>query len=245
VLPSPRLPGRTSAARTGAAASVLCHALLMTMTLALAVRSVPVPTSTPEPISSNALLQLPRMVFVRTPGPGGGGGGGGNRRPTPPSRAHGIGDDQVTLPVATPVTASEQPCDVTTATQRVVLDARPLASGTNVLFGLPDAPSSLPFSQGPGSGGGVGDGSGTGIGSGTGPGVGSGSGGGFGGGAYRLGSGVVPPALLKQVSPKYTADALKRGIQGTVGLEVVVGRDGVPIAIRVTMVIRLRRLPTI
>lgn len=38
---------------------------------------------------------------------------------------------------------------------------------------------------------------------------------------------------MKRVSPKYTADAMRHRIQGTVGLEAIVGRDGVPIAIRV------------
>ena len=67
-----------------------------------------------------------------------------------------------------------------------------------------------------------------------GPGVGPGSGGGFGGGAYRLDSGVTPPTVLKDAKPKYTAEALRRRIQGTVVLEVVVSRDGIPIAVRVT-----------
>jgi TonB family protein len=103
-----------------------------------------------------------------------------------------------------------------------------------VLIGLPDAPSSFPFSQGPGFGGGVGDGTGTGIGSGTGPGLGPGSGGGFGGGVYRAGAGgVVPPTLVKEVKPKYTPDALRRRVQGAVVLEAIVGRDGQPFAIRV------------
>ena len=86
---------------------------------------------------------------------------------------------------------------------------------------------------GPGAGGGVGEGFGTGFGSGSGPGIGPGFGGGFGGGAYRPGGGVVAPTLLRHVLPKYTTDALERKIQGTVGLEVVVGREGLPIAIRV------------
>jgi protein TonB len=64
--------------------------------------------------------------------------------------------------------------------------------------------------------------------------MGAGSGGGFGGGAYRLGSGVTPPTVLKQVTPKYTADAMRQRIQGVVVLEVVISRDGVPTAIRVT-----------
>jgi TonB family protein len=39
---------------------------------------------------------------------------------------------------------------------------------------------------------------------------------------------------LKQVTPKYTADALRQRIQGVVALEVVVSREGIPTAIRVT-----------
>ena len=194
--------------------------------------------STPEPSQATASnpqpMQLPRLIFLQMPGPGGGGGGGGNRQQKPPSRAQAIGRDRLTLPVAKPIVPSEQPKDATPLPQQLVLDARPLASGTTFLPGLSDASPMLPFSQGPGFGGGVGEGTGTGIGSGTGPGVGPGSGGGFGGGAYRLGSGVTPPTLLSQVKPKYTAEGLRLRIQGTVALEVVVSRDGIPIAIRVT-----------
>ena len=39
---------------------------------------------------------------------------------------------------------------------------------------------------------------------------------------------------LKKVRPKYTAEALRQEIQGSVMLEVVVGRDGTPLAVRVT-----------
>jgi protein TonB len=38
---------------------------------------------------------------------------------------------------------------------------------------------------------------------------------------------------LAQVRPNYTPEAMQRRIQGTVILEVVVGRDGAPSAIRV------------
>ena len=115
-----------------------------------------------------------------------------------------------------------------------MLDAKPLDADATFLTGLPDAPLSLSFSQGPGFGEGVGDGIGTGNGSGTGPGVGPGSGGGLGGGAYRLRNGVIPPTLLKQIKPNYTAEALRRRIQGTVAIEAIVGRDGIPLAIRIT-----------
>jgi TonB family protein len=117
---------------------------------------------------------------------------------------------------------------------RALLDAKPLAAGSALMAGLPEASPSLPFSRGPGSGEGAGSGVGSGIGSGAGPGIGPGSGGGFGGGAYRLGSGVVPPTLLKQVTPKYTADAMRQRLQGVVALEVVVSREGIPTEIRVT-----------
>ena len=48
-----------------------------------------------------------------------------------------------------------------------------------------------------------------------------------------MGSGMVAPTLLTQVKPRYTADALRQRIQGTVTLEVVVSREGIPVAIRV------------
>ena len=49
-----------------------------------------------------------------------------------------------------------------------------------------------------------------------------------------MGAGVVPPTLLSQVRPKYTGEAMRLRIQGTVALDVVVSREGIPMAIRVT-----------
>jgi TonB family protein len=144
-----------------------------------------------------------------------------------------VGKDQVTMQVVKPATATEQPKDVARPPQEAVLDAKPLASGALLMAGLPDAPSSLAVSNGIGSGGGAGDGRGTGLGSGIGSGVGAGFDRGFGGGVYRVGSGVTPPVVLKQVRPKYTPEALLRQLQGTVALELVVGRDGIPLQIRV------------
>src|SRR4029077_6280042 len=74
--------------------------------------------------------------------------------------------------------------------------------------------------------GGAGTGRGTGVGPGTGSGLGPGSGGGTGGGAYRLGSGVATPVLLREVKPQYTSDAMRAKIQGTVLVECVVNKDG-------------------
>ena len=234
VAAAPRLPHRARSFRRGGGAAVLLHAVVVTTLLAVTGWSRAASEPPTALASSRQPLQLPRMIFLQVPGPGGGGGGGGNRQPKPASRAQAPGRDRVTLPVARPIIPSEQPKDVTPPPQQLVLDAKPLAAGTTFLTGLPDASPSLPFSQGPGFGGGVGDGTGSGIGPGTGPGVGPGSGGGSGGGAYRPGSGVTPPTVLKEVKPKYTSEALRQRIQGTVALEVVVSRDGVPIAVRVT-----------
>lgn len=88
-------------------------------------------------------------------------------------------------------------------------------------------------STGPGSGGGVGSGAGTGVGSGRGAGLGPGSGGGTGGGVYRAGGAVSAPRLIKEVRARYTPEAVRNKIQGTVVLEAVVTADGCASQIRV------------
>jgi TonB family protein len=60
----------------------------------------------------------------------------------------------------------------------------------------------------------------------VGPGVDDGTGGGVGGGPYRPGSGIEPPRLLREVKAQYTEDARKRGITGTVVLEIVITSEG-------------------
>ncbi len=45
-------------------------------------------------------------------------------------------------------------------------------------------------------------------------------------GVARVGAGVAAPRLLKDVKPKYTADARSANVQGSVGMEVVVKTDG-------------------
>lgn len=173
------------------------------------------------------------MVFIaRDPSPSGGGGGGGNRQAHPIRHAEGVGSDTITLRVAQPVSTAIQPTDMTSAPQ-VLLDARPLASGTVELVGLPVGGVSLGTSTGPGSGGGVGEGAGTGSGPGRGPGIGPGSGGGIGGGVYRPGGAVTAPRVITEVKPRYTNEAFFHEIQGTVVLELVVRANGRPSDIRV------------
>ena len=135
---------------------------------------------------------------------------------------------------AAPVTAASAPAvEDVPPLPSIVLDAKPLASGLFDQIGLPAGGVMSGTSTGPGSGGGVGTGIGTGIGSGRGPGLGPGSGGGTGGGVYRPGGAVSGPRLINEVKPKYTSEALRNRIQGTVVLEAVVSGDGCTSQIRV------------
>ena len=172
------------------------------------------------------------IFIVRQPISGGGGGGGGNRQTGPIRRAEGVGHDPITLRVGKPVTVTADREAVDTLPQ-LLLDAKPLASGTVEHMGLPNGGVTFGTSTGPGTGGGVGEGSGTGIGSGEGPGIGPGSGGGIGGGVYLPGGQVTAPRVIVEVKPAYSSEALVRRIQGTVALEFVVRVDGRPADIRV------------
>ncbi len=89
------------------------------------------------------------------------------------------------------------------------------------------------FSNGTGSGGGIGSGSGGGVGKGTGPGIGEGRGGGTGGGVFRIGGGVLAPKPLATPDPQYTDEARQAKYEGTCVLAMIVGPDGKPRDIRV------------
>lgn len=43
---------------------------------------------------------------------------------------------------------------------------------------------------------------------------------------YTVGAGVVAPVVLKEVKPQYTEGAMRRRVQGSVGLQAVVQQDG-------------------
>jgi periplasmic protein TonB len=177
--------------------------------------------------------EVRHFVFIASDSsPSGGGGGGGNRQARPVRHAEAVGSDTITLRVAEPMASAGRATDVTTLPQ-VLLEARPLASGSVELIGLPVGGVSLETSTGPGSGGGVGEGVGIGIGPGRGPGIGPGSGGGIGGGVYRLGGPVTAPRVITEIKPTYTNEALLQKIQGTVILELVVQANGRPSGIRV------------
>lgn len=193
-----------------------------------------------------------RLVFLATPGPGGGGGGGGLRQPAPPPKAEKKGTSPLRSPVPPPRPITARPPDpkpqpipppvaITPAPKPVEPPAPPPApvplpqvvapvatvpaDARDKAGVLADSPSNAD-SHGPGTGSGAGTGQGTGIGEGTGSGIGPGSGGGTGGGPYRPGSGITPPAIVREVKPDYTEEARRRGVAGDVDLEIVVRADG-------------------
>jgi TonB family protein len=186
----------------------------------------------PHPAITEVLLPFQpnsQIVWLSQPGPGGGGGGGGNRMQAPPRPAEAPGKDKITVPVTKPpkLEPPKEPKNEPDPTEQLTIPAKSLAAATESLPGAIEAPPALPsLSQGSGSGGGAGTGAGTGIGPGDGSGLGPGFGGGTGGGAYRPGSGVQLPRLIREVKPNYTSDAMRAKIQGTVLLECVVNTNG-------------------
>jgi len=148
-----------------------------------------------------------------------------------------VGPDSITFRAqkrqAAPVATTAAPVLDVPPIPSIVLDAKPLASGVFDQLGLPYGGVISGPSTGPGSGGGIGTGTGTGIGPGHGPGFGPGAGGGTGGGIYRAGGGVSAPRLIKEVKPRYTPEALRNRIQGSVVLEAVITDDGCASQIRV------------
>jgi protein TonB len=240
---SPRLPDSWSRFPVEAGSAIIHAAIVLSMLAFGHSQTMDLQPRTVRP-TADQQVDVPRLVFIATRSPAvglGGGGGGGNRQAGPTRRAEGIGSDRATLrtmksPPNVPEALAISPTETVlaaTVLPAVLLEAKPLASGSVEQGGLPAGGVSFGTSMGPGSGGGVGTGSGTGIGPGIGPGLGPGSGGGVGGGVYRPGGGVSLPRVITEVRPTYTSQALLEKIQGTVVLQLVVTRDGRPSQIRV------------
>jgi protein TonB len=158
-----------------------------------------------------------QLVFLPIPGPGGGGGGGGDPKPEPPRKAQ-VEQKKEAISVPAPKPAAPTPKLEEPPPVEINIPFKPMSSAEMTLPGVisPSAPTT----------GGAGAGPGTGAGSGQGSGLGPGYGGGFGGGAYRPGSGISLPTVLREVKPAYTADAMRAKVQGSVWLECIVMPDG-------------------
>jgi periplasmic protein TonB len=165
----------------------------------------------------------------------GGGGGGGRNAPTPPSKGQ-APKFSLTPPMIAPRPEPTPRPPALAVQETVQVDPRlepPKIADMPIgdPKGVPGPPS-----PGPGSGGGIGTGKGGGIGSGDGTGLGPGTGFNTGGGGPSLGGGSNPnapatavdvkPIPLNSPSPRYTEEARKNKIQGTVRVRVLIGADG-------------------
>jgi periplasmic protein TonB len=190
-------------------ASAALHAGLVL--LAIAIFSMqPPPGATAEPT---------RLDVVYLPMPGPAGGGGGSSRPTPSAPL------QVPIhrpPEPTPVEPTPPPPEPPPIP---TFEAPVQTNLATVLSGAGLGPVSL----------GTGDrGRGGGLGRGSGNGLGDGRDGGMGGGPRRPGNGVTEPTLVYSEAPKYTPEAMRAKIQGSVYLEAVVLASGRVGNVRVT-----------
>jgi TonB family protein len=163
----------------------------------------------------------------------GGGGGGGRNTPTPASKGQ-LPKFSLTPPLIAPRPEPTPRPPSLPVMETVMVDPRLEPKRDDLaMTGLPTGVPGPP-SAGPGSGGGMGDGTGGGMGPGSGRGVGPGSGYNMGGGDPRLGGGSGGPAtsvdqqpiLLNNPVPRYTEEARKNKIQGTVTARVLIGADG-------------------
>lgn len=192
--------------------SISLHAAIA-LTLLLAFKIGPeIPLDDP---SSTALLPQ-HLVWVPSVNAGGGQKGGGDRTPAPPRRVQEVGHEAASVPAAPPQPsldlAAPPPEEITAIPAKTMGDATLAYAGT--IDG--DAASR---SAGPGSVG-AGDTTTSNTGSGKKPFD------GFGDSVAAGGPGVTNPTLIERVSPRYTVDAMRAGIQGSVWVECVVMPDG-------------------
>ena len=173
----------------------------------------------------------------------GGGGGGGRNTPTPPSKGQ-LPKFSLVPPIIAPRPESTPRPPSLVVPETVMVDPKlQPPRKDDIPTGLPTGVPGPP-SAGPGSGGGMGDGKGGGMGPGSGMGVGPGSGYNMGGGAPSIGGGNGSsgpatavdqrPALLNNPQPRYTEEARKNKIQGTVVARVLISTDGAVKQVRIT-----------
>ena len=231
---NPTRNGRSTSVSLIVSGSV--HAAVLAGIFVLA--TVAVPSARPDD-TPRTPPELVHLVFIADPGPGGGGGGGGYRPATPPPEAKRAGARALSSPLPrrrAPTLSPPRPRSVPppplehTPLPPLLAPLAAVAADRRDIVGLlarvrtPPAPETA--SRGSGTRGGAGSGSGVGLGQGTERGVGPGEDGGTGGGPYRPGSGIEPPVLLREVTPDYTEQARRGGLEGEVLLEIVVGPDG-------------------
>jgi periplasmic protein TonB len=194
----------------GAMASVAVHITVL-LSLVAILRSVPPRTTT----DSRSVTIPGQPIWFPTLEIGGGRNGGGDHSIAPPRRIREVGHDAASTPQAT---APSENITAQAPEEPSALPARPTGDAPSPLVGIVESDGA---SLGPGP-------TGAGMTVGNDPGgLGIQPGSGFGPDANHIGGpGVTTPTLLHQVKPRYTADAMRLRIQGSVWVECVVLPDG-------------------
>jgi periplasmic protein TonB len=227
--------GYADSRKQSAYASVVLHIVGVTAVIVLSLAAREVVKSEPR-LEHVTLIAPSKDAYMLPPAKqeAGGGGGGGERSKieAPQGRLPRATLEQQIVPPAI-VVRNEHP--KLTAEPTVVAPPTVQFSSRMPNLGDPKGPvlPTAAFTNGTGSGGGIGSGSGGGVGKGSGPGVGEGRGGGIGGGVFRVGGGVLAPRPLSTPDPQYTDQARKAKLEGTCILGMIVGPDGKPHDIRV------------
>ena len=175
-------------------------------------------------------FEMQKLEMPKANKKAGGGGGGGRNTSTPASKGQ-LPKFSLAPPIIAPrpEPTLKPPALVLPETVQVDPKLEPKRIDdlpTGLPTGVPGPPSA-----GPGSGGGMGTGAGGGMGPGDGTGVGPGRGYNTGGGDPNVGGGTGTgfdsrPIALNAPQPRYTEEARKSKIQGTVLVRVLVGIDG-------------------
>ena len=227
--------GYADSRKQSAYTSLVLHVVAIAGVIVLSLTARNVVESKPN-LEQVTLIAPSKDVYLLPPAKqeaGGGGGGGENSKiEAPQGRLPKVSMEQQITPPAI-VVRNEHP--KLSVEPTVVAPPTVQMASSMPNLGVPHAPTmpTAAFTNGTGSGGGIGSGSGGGVGKGSGPGIGEGRGGGIGGGVFRVGGGVLAPKPLSTPDPQYTDQARKAKVEGTCILAMIVGPDGKPHDIRV------------
>jgi TonB family protein len=181
----------------------------------LETTSGPTPAVKPEPLPTS-IVWLERAGSEES-----GGESGGNQTPAPARAVRRQGTDRVTVPVARQADPLAAPTpNPAPPGPGLDIPALNLASALDSISGtMRPQPGASEDSAGPGRNGAGGDRDGRGDGPGFGPGVGD--------HWYRMGmAGVTPPIPLYRGAPRYTTEAVRARIAGSIFVECIVQTTG-------------------
>lgn len=234
----PNLSKQRQYIKVGLAGAMFCWLLMIVIYIGIyfysPAQEVVEITQSQKLIMYVALPPTVKPKPVKASNKSGGGGGGGDRSMTPPSKGK-LPKAVFENPIVSPSTKPPEiknpvlPVLPTIKVQPELIEAQ----NKNLSFGIPNATNDL-ASGGPGSGGGIGTNRGGAVGDSIGYGYGPGIGDNTGGGPSRIGDNkvynasksIVNPVITYKQKPKYTTEAQRDKIQGSVILSAILSKDG-------------------